>query len=204
VYLQSFLAAEATPYSWRNDITLAGFGALGDLGVHMIDAVRFVTGLEFDRVAGIAATLIPSKRDAAGKTRKITTDTNASFLARLSNGITGTFETNQVAAGYSNYHRIEVSGTRGTLAVLSEKEHELWLYAGPTFTRYTTWGGSSIPAIRVPSAFTAQQPPATPGLLADVLRGQQRDYPSFEDGVRAQRVLAAILDSNRSRRWEKV
>lgn len=204
VYLQSFLGAEATTFSWRNDITQAGFGALGDLGVHMVDAVRFITGEEIARAVGKAETLIPAKRDAAGKTRKVTTDTNATFLAEFSSGMIGTFETSQIAPGYSNYHRIEVSGTKGTLAVLSEKDHEIWLYAGQTLTHYTSWSGSTHPPIHVPSAFTAEQPPPAPGLLVDVLRGKQKDYPSFEDGVRAQRVLAAVLNSARSKAWEKV
>lgn len=37
-YLQSFLGA-AAQFVWRNDIKQAGFGALGDLGVHMLDGV---------------------------------------------------------------------------------------------------------------------------------------------------------------------
>ncbi len=116
VYLQSFLGAPATPYSWRNDVSLAGFGALGDLGVHMIDGVFFLTGLDYRRVVGLAQTLIPEKPDAGGVTRKITTDTNAAFLAELAGGVVATFETTQVAPGYGNYFRIEISGERGTLA----------------------------------------------------------------------------------------
>lgn len=204
LYLQSFLGAEATAFSWRNDITQAGFGALGDLGVHMIDAARFVVGAEFARVVGKAETLVTSKRDAAGKARKVTTDTNASFLAEFSNGVMGTFEATQVAPGYSNYHRLEVSGTRGTLAVLSERDQEIYLYAGPTLTRHASWSGSSLPIVRVPSAFATEQSAPVPGLLVEVLRGARKDYPSFDDGVRAQRVLAAVLKSNQSRSWEKV
>ncbi len=78
VYLQSFLGAPATAYSWRNDVTLAGFGALGDLGVHMIDGVHFLTGLDYRRVVGHAQTLIPEKADAAGQPRPATAISSAS------------------------------------------------------------------------------------------------------------------------------
>ena len=84
VYLQSFLGAPAQPYTWRNDISLAGFGALGDLGVHMLDGVNFITGLDYQRAVGLAQTLIPEKPDAAGKPQRITTDTNAAANTTVS------------------------------------------------------------------------------------------------------------------------
>jgi hypothetical protein len=49
----------------------------------MIDGVRFVTGLEFRRVIGIARTALPEKLDGMGKMRTVTTDTDAMFLAEM-------------------------------------------------------------------------------------------------------------------------
>ncbi|HEX8052732.1 MAG TPA: Gfo/Idh/MocA family oxidoreductase, partial [Thermoleophilaceae bacterium] len=113
-YLQSFLAAPDSGWTWRSDVELAGYGALGDLGVHLIDAARFVTGLEFERVIGVKQTLIAEKRDGAGTARRVTSDTTASFLAALGDGVTATFETSQVVAGYGDSFRLEVSGDGGT------------------------------------------------------------------------------------------
>lgn len=203
VYLQSFLGAPATPHSWRNDVTVAGFGALGDLGVHMIDGVRFVTGLDYRRVVGLAQTLIPEKPDAAGVPRAVTTDTNAAFLAELSGGVVATFETSQVAPGYGNFFRIEISGERGTLAIHSDFPEDIWLRAGATLTRYATWK-SDLPQQKLPTDFLGRGGPTTPGAIVRAIRGEKVDFPTFADGLLAQRVLGAITDSMRSQAWVSV
>ncbi len=204
VYLQSFLGAPATPYSWRNDLALAGFGALGDLGVHMIDGVSFITGLDYQRVVGLAQTLIPEKPDAAGKTQRVTTDTNAAWLSELTGGVIANFETSQVAPGYGNYFRIEVSGEGGTLAVLSDETDALWLRAGPTLTRYATWK-TDLPKQALPTDFMNGFKPVTPGGIVRAIRGEAgAEYPSFADGLRAQRMLDAIGRSMASQAWATV
>lgn len=203
VYLQSFLGAPATPHSWRNDINLAGFGALGDLGVHMIDGVWFLTGLDYRRVVGLAQTLIPEKNDAAGRSQPVTTDTNATWLAELAGGVVATFETTQVAPGYGNYFRIEISGERGTLAVNSETPDEICLRAGTTLTQYATWK-TDLPPQQLPTDFIGRGAPATPGAIVHSIRGEKIDFPTFADGLRAQRVLGAILDSMKSGAWQTI
>jgi len=201
VYLQSFLGAEQTLYSWRNDATLAGFGALGDLGVHMIDAARFITGLAIERVVGVAQTLVPKKKDAMGNWQTITTDTNSSFLCQFTGGTLGTFETTQTAPGYGNYFRIEISGDLGTLAVLSEQDQVIWLHQGKVLSRYGTWALDPLAKISIPTSFAGTNPPTTPGCLVDVIRGTAADYPSFADGILAQRVVDAIFASTKTGSW---
>jgi predicted dehydrogenase len=203
VYLQSFLGAPATPHTWRNDIAVAGFGALGDLGVHMIDGVWFLTGLDYRQAVGVAQTLIPEKADAAGKLRPVTTDTNAAWLTELAGGVIATFETTQVAPGYGNFFRIEISGERGTLAVHSDHPEEIWLRAGPTLTKYATWK-TDVPLQKLPTDFLGRGAPTTPGAIVHAIRGEKVDYPTFADGLRAQRVLAAILDSMKTGAWQKI
>jgi predicted dehydrogenase len=203
VYLQSFLGAPATAYSWRNDITLAGFGALGDLGVHMIDGVHFLTGLDYRRVVGLAQTLIPEKPDAAGTPRTVTTDTNAAWLAELTGGVVATFETTQVAPGYGNFFRIEISGERGTLAVHSDHSDEIWLRTGTALTKYATWK-TDLPLQKLPTEFTARNEPTTPAAIVHAIRGAKVDFPTFADGIRAQRVVGAILDSMKSGGWQVI
>jgi predicted dehydrogenase len=200
LYLQSWLGSKASGFSWRNDKAIAGSGTLGDLGVHMIDAVRFITGLEFDRVVGIHRTTVPTRKDGEGREREVTTDTNASFLAEFDGGAVGTFETTQTAPGYGNYHRIEVSGDRGTLIVISDKGNEIQMTVGESLSKFATWT-TGHPVHQVPTEFLAQQRADGPGLLVDAIRGEDVDYPTFADGVRAQAVLEAILNSNDGGSW---
>ncbi|MFZ9681748.1 MAG: Gfo/Idh/MocA family protein [Cephaloticoccus sp.] len=204
VYLQSFLGAPAQPYTWRNDVSLAGFGALGDLGVHMLDGVNFITGLDYQRVVGLAQTLIPEKPDAAGRTQPITTDTNAAWLSELAGGVIACFETSQVAPGYGNFFRIELSGEGGTLAVQSDTPDALWLRAGPTLTRYGTWQ-TDIPKQVLPTEYLRGFKPVTPAGIVRAIRGETgAEYPSFADGLRAQRMLDAIGRSMASQSWVSI
>jgi predicted dehydrogenase len=203
VYLQSFLGAPAYPYSWRNDAGLAGFGALGDLGVHMIDSVRFLTGLDYHRVVGLTQTLVAEKPDAAGVLRRVTTDTNATFLAELSGNVLATFETTQVAPGFGNFFRIEISGERGTLAVLADQPEVIWLRAGAALTRYATWK-TDLPLQQLPSDFITRGTYTSSNAIVPAIRGEKVDFPTFADGLRAQRVLGAILDSMKSNSWQSL
>lgn len=201
VYLQSFLGAPAQPYTWRNDISLAGFGALGDLGVHMLDGVNFITGLDYQRVVGLAQTLIPEKPDAAGKPQRITTDTNAAWLSELTGGVIACFETSQVAPGYGNFFRIELSGEGGTLAVQSDTPDAIWLRAGPTLTRYGTWQ-TDIPKQHLPTEYMRYFQPVTPAGIVRAIRGEKSaEYATFADGLRTQRMLEAIGASMKSKAW---
>lgn len=200
VYLQSFLGAPSNLYAWRNDIEIAGFGALGDLGVHMIDGVRFITGLEFERVVGTKQTLMATKKDGEGNDRPVTTDTNAAWLAQLSGGPIATMETTQVAPGYGNYFRIELSGDLGTIAVLSDKDRELQMTIGKSLSGYDTWT-TDLPIHQVPSGFAGRQKADGPALLIDAINGIETDYPTFADGVAAQAVLEGINQSIQSNSW---
>jgi len=203
-YLQSFLCGGGE-YVWRNDIKRAGFGALGDLGVHMLDGVSFITGLAPRRVVASKQTLIPPRRDpVTGKSRKVTTDTNANWLVEYEGGAIGTFETSQVIPGYGNFFHIEISGDKGLLRVCSEDNDTITFVNSPTLSRYGTWSKEGFPKITLPSSFLAKQPKSTMESFVKALRGEKIEYATFADGVKSQRYLAAITESIRSGAWAKV
>src|SRR5438034_1888519 len=60
-------ADEASPTTWRMDREQAGHGAMGDMGVHMVDLVRWTCG-EFARVTAHAGIAYPA-RPVAGTGR---------------------------------------------------------------------------------------------------------------------------------------
>ena len=63
-YLQSWLADPAAPMVWRLDREVAGSGALGDLGTHVIDLARYLVG-EVRAISGATTTFVPSREGAA-------------------------------------------------------------------------------------------------------------------------------------------
>jgi predicted dehydrogenase len=199
-YLQSFMAASGVSWSWRHDIRIAGFGVLGDLGVHMIDGVRFVTGLEFQRVVASARTLLPQKLDGKGVAQQVTTDTHAVFMAELSGNAMAIFETTQLAPGYGDLFRLEISGERGSLSVDTEHPDDLRLHASPEPPGHAIWK-TDLPPVVLPAAFPGRSHPSTPGAIVDAIRGATVEYPDFADGVAAQRVLDALRRSMISEKW---
>lgn len=205
-YLQSFLGAETNPYSWRNDVKIAGFGALGDLGVHMIDGVSFITGEKPFKVAGVAQTLIPWKKDVRGQRKKVTTDTNASFIIQYASGALGVFETSQVVPGYGNYFQIEISGDKGLLRVQAEETDRITLYASSTLSDFFSWATAEFPEIRVPTGFCDLQPTSCLEAFVNNLRGQKgkNDYPDFDAGISTQKCINAIHRSMKTGRWIKL
>ncbi len=199
VYLQGYLGDPRVPWSWRSDVALAGFGALGDLGVHMIDSVRFLTGLEFRRVVATAQTLIPEKTDAAGARRPVTTDSNAAFLAELSDGVIATFETSQVAAGYTDFFRMEICTERGALTVNREHPDRVWHRLdgrqGPK---------TELRERKLDAETLSRGPPSAVSAIVHAIRGEAVAYPGFADGIATQRVLAALQASIETGAWAAV
>jgi predicted dehydrogenase len=203
-YLQSFMRSDEVLWSWRNDIRIAGFGALGDLGVHMIDGVRFVTGLEFRKVVGTVETRIPKKTDRFGIRHKITSDTSSMFLAQLDQNVMAIFDTSQIAPGYGDLFRIEVSGQLGTLIINSEQPDEICRTNCSISSRHASWR-TEIPTEAVPPAFrSVGQQPMIPGTLVEAIAGMPIDYPSFADGIAAQKVLEALRQTMKTKAWVTV
>jgi predicted dehydrogenase len=186
-YLQSFRGHPTVGWSWRSDPAVAGFGSLGELGVHAVDAVRFVTGLEFARVTGATQSQIA---DA--------TETNAAFVAELDGGVLATLETSQVAGGYGDLLRLEVAGVDAALTVSSEEPASLTLLPG---------AAPNVPRLRTEPR-TEPVPegvqPASPASILHAIRGQPVEFPTFADGVAAQRVLGALVAAARDGGWTTV
>src|SRR5690606_915234 len=71
-YLQGWAGSPDVPLVWRFDADAAGSGAHGDLGAHIIDMARFITGDEITEVTGaisetfIKERTIPSATGGAG------------------------------------------------------------------------------------------------------------------------------------------
>lgn len=102
--------------TWRFIRGIAGGGASGDLGSHHIDVARFLVG-EVQEVWATTRTWSTGHDDI--------NDDSFSAVARLANGATATIEASRVTPGHALTGRIEVDGTKGTLAFSMERLNEL-------------------------------------------------------------------------------
>jgi predicted dehydrogenase len=202
-YLQDWLVDPETPLSWRLDRRRAGSGALGDIGAHIVDATRFVTGEALTGVSALLDTFVTERPlpDGPGN-GPVTVDDAALFLGRLSGGGLASFEASRVAAGRKNALRLELNGTRGSLAFDLEAMNELWFHdhteepATAGFRRILVtepqhpYAGHWWPpghGLGYDHSFTNE----VADLVIAIAAGKDPE-PTFADGLAVQRVLAAV------------
>ncbi|WP_285640743.1 Gfo/Idh/MocA family oxidoreductase [Lentzea sp. NBRC 102530] len=224
-YLQDWIVDPQAPLSWRLDKEKAGSGALGDIGAHIVDATQFILGDTITEVVGTLATFVSQRpiasshsglsgTAATGQTGPVTVDDAALFLARFGSGALGSFEATRFANGRKNALRIEVNGAEGSLAFDFEDMNVLQFFDGkedPAVAGYRRilvtepshpYVGAWWPAghgLGYEHAFTHQ----AVDFVRAVAAGTD-PAPTFADGLRVQRVLAAVEASSESRSWQQV
>ncbi len=139
VYLQEWIIDPNFPKIWRLDKSVAGSGALGDLGAHIIDLARFLVG-EPKSVMGMTKTFIEERPlgDGSGKMGKIDVDDAFVSLFEFENGALGTLEASRFCQGRKNYNSLEINGENGTIQFNLERMNELnvfWANEEPKETR---------------------------------------------------------------------
>ncbi|RJT27858.1 gfo/Idh/MocA family oxidoreductase [Mesorhizobium waimense] len=120
-FLVSSSLDEKRQKSWRDDRQAAGAGALGDLGAHHIDLSRFL--MDADPTTVQAVTRI--KVGAASDGGRIETDDQFAALFDYDNGALGVVEASRVAGGHLVTSRIEVDGSKGSIAFSMQRLNEL-------------------------------------------------------------------------------
>src|SRR3712207_761427 len=128
-YLQDFILDPDFPLIWRFRKEVAGSGALGDLGAHIVDLAHFLVG-PITSVIGTTETFIrerPLEESGAGR-GEVTVDDAAAFLVRFESGAIGTFEATRLAPGRKNHNSFEVNGSIGSLVFDLERMNELQVY----------------------------------------------------------------------------
>lgn len=121
-YHQEWLLDPQTPLNWRLQKDIAGSGALGDLGAHIIDQARYLVG-EIASVSGLLRTFVGERPGG-------TVDVDDAFetVIQFDNGAVGTLEATRYAAGRKNGMWFEVNGSKGTLSFDQERMNELQLH----------------------------------------------------------------------------
>jgi len=123
-YLQEWITDPAFPMVWRLDREVAGSGALGDLGTHVIDLARYLVG-EVQAVSGATRTFVPSRPGG-----EVTVDDAFESIVEFEGGAIGTIEATRFALGRKNSLRFEINGAKGSLAFDLERLNELEVCLG--------------------------------------------------------------------------
>lgn len=218
-YLQDWLSDENAPLTWRLDKTKSGSGSLGDIGAHSIDAAQFVTGQRITGVSALMETFVtqrPTGGDFVGlgghgevgldaERGPVTVDDAAIFSARFDDGAVGVFEATRFALGRKNAMRLEVNGSKGSLAFDFEDMNTLHFFDGNDDSE--TAGFRRINVTEPGHPYMKGWWPAGHGLgyehgfthqvvdLVNAIGSGEPPSPSFRDALRVQRVLDAVETS---------
>jgi predicted dehydrogenase len=118
-YLQEWIIDADFPMVWRLDKNVAGSGALGDLGAHVIDLARYLVG-EIDAVSARTRTFVKDREGGA-----VTVDDAVESVVDFSSGAVGTIEATRFASGRKNALQFEINGSKGSLSFDIERLNEL-------------------------------------------------------------------------------
>jgi predicted dehydrogenase len=118
-YLQEWIIDPQFERVWRLDKDVAGSGALGDLGAHVIDLARFLVG-EIRTVSGLTRTFIPERPGG-----HVDVDDAFEAVVDFENGAVGTIEASRFCQGRKNALTFEINGSKGSIMFELERLNEL-------------------------------------------------------------------------------
>jgi predicted dehydrogenase len=139
VYLQEWIMPQYnTPIIWRLEKDVAGSGALGDLGSHIIDLAHYLVG-GMKSVSALTKTFIKNRplEDGSG-TAEVDVDDAFAAAVEFENGAIGTLEATRFAGGRKNYNCLEINGEKGSVRFNLERMNELevfWIGEQPKETQ---------------------------------------------------------------------
>jgi predicted dehydrogenase len=217
-YLQDWLSDENAPMTWRLDKAKSGSGSLGDIGAHLIDTAQWLTGQKITGVSALLETFVPERPlagslvglggqgDTGGDAPRgaVTVDDAAIFSARFDGGPIGVFEATRYALGRKNAMRLELNGTKASLAFDFEDMNVLSFYDAADSPDA---GFRRILVTEPEHPYVGKWWPTGHGLgyehgfthqvvdLVNALAQQRQPEPSFADALQVQQVLAAVESS---------
>ena len=136
---------------------------------------------------------------------EVTVDDAAIFIARLSGGALATFEATRFATGRKNAIRLEINGSRGSIAFDFEDMNVLHVHDASAADRES--GFTRVIVTEAAHPYVEHWWPAGHGLgyehgfthqaadLIGAIASGTDPEPSFADGLAVQEVLAAVEHS---------
>jgi predicted dehydrogenase len=212
------------PLSWRYKGG-AGSGALGDIGAHVIDTAEYVAG-PIAAVSGASLSTQIGKRPlplgavvghnaapVSDELGEVENEDTASFTARFTSGLVGTFSVSRTAFGLPNGLGFDVLGLRGRAAFDQHRPAEYVF--DDTQPDARTRGARQVIAGPQMPYFKGGYPMEAPGVgggnaemftyqaraFLDQVAGVADPIPAcatFADALRTMEIIQAVVESARS------
>jgi predicted dehydrogenase len=223
-YAQDRLTDPEYPLDWRLQKETSGCGVHSDINSHVIDLGRYLVG-EFEQVCGLLNTFIPERPlvpqsgtlvKNARRMGKVTVPDSAMFIGRMENGVLANVEATRYALGRKNHIAIEINGSKGSIYFDFEDMNRLKFYNGDDPKDRRGFRDILVTERDGVQPYVGHWWPPGHGIgyehtfihvVADFVNACVEGkpvQPTFEDGLKNQRVLAAVEESSQKSKWVQV
>lgn len=217
-YAQDRLADREFPVDWRLQKEHSGSGVHSDINSHIIDLARYLVG-EFKEVCGLVHTFIPERpvADPAGKAvrkmGKVTVPDSAAFLGWMDNKVLANLEATRYAPGRKNHIELEINGEKGSIYFDFEDMNRLKFYNVDDPKDRRGFRDIQVTERDGIQPYVGHWWPPGHGIgyehtfihtVADFVNACAEGkpvHPTFEDGLKNQRVLTAVEESHNKGKW---
>jgi predicted dehydrogenase len=189
---------------WRMDPKMAGAsGCIGDIGTHAENLVRYITGLEVEKLCADLTHFIPGNR----------LEDDGSILVNYKGGVKGTISASQISIGEENGLNIRVYGTKLGLYWNQESPNYLSVKNPEGFTTTYSKGNPILcqdaqNASRLPFGHPEGFIEAMANIYLEAFKAIRAgspsgfDYPTVNDGVTGMAFIETVLASAASeKKW---
>ncbi|MDP2380940.1 MAG: Gfo/Idh/MocA family oxidoreductase, partial [Pseudohongiella sp.] len=192
--------------SWRTDPTLAGAGAVGDIGTHAAHLAEYVSGLNITDVCAELNSIVPGRQ----------VDDDACALLHFEGVASGVLIATQVAAGEENNVRLRVYGELGGLEWSHQDNNALHIkMTGQPEQIYRSGSSGLCAAAALATRLPAGHPEGFIEAFANIYSAfaldllgnasEDHDYPGIRDGVRGMAFIEAMVRSSTSaQKWTAI
>jgi predicted dehydrogenase len=232
-YVQDWLLYD-TDYNWRLDPLQNGASrAIADIGSHWCDTVQYVLGKKITEVFADLKTVHPirkkpkhqestftSSKESEREDVRIHTEDGGSVLVHFEDGTHGVFTVSQVSAGRKNRLYFEIAADTATIAWDQEDPNRLWVGKRDEPNREIV----RDPSILSPQAAALSHypgghqegwPDGLKNLFLDFYAAVSErktgktetghfSFATIEDGHQLMKLIEAILESHRLRKWVSI
>ncbi len=181
---------------WRQDMKLSGGGAMMDMGVHCVDLIRYITGLEVVEAAGFCGNQVfkYSVEDAGG------------VIMRLSNGAVAYVDANFNIPDAAAKCKIEFYGTKGsifaqgTISQVEGGEIEV-LCTGDALGYDANQDRNEVAPLEVNVEFGNMYTKEIES-FGRAVAGEAEVAITAADAIASQKVIEAAYASNKNKKYE--
>ena len=182
---------------WRQEKKLSGGGAMMDMGVHCVDLIRYITGLEVTEVAGFSGNQIfnYSVEDAG------------CVIFRLNNGATAYVDANFNIPDAAAKCKIEFYGTKGsifaqgTISQIEDGEIEV-LCADDSAGYDANQNRGEVKPLNIDVELGNMYAKEIEA-FGKAVRGEAEIPVTAADAIMSQKVIEASYESNNSKKYVK-